>query len=151
MTNPLKKDLINSISELVNYNNDFIGSRYDNDINKIIGIVNNNNDEICSKCDEIVDFIKLDNTGIKNQIEMMNNNLLENHKTIHSDLSKLVTAYDNYYKESRKYFFNGYESVLNEVMDTDFLFNLCYFNNIEFLSFSPKKIECYLRLVMILF
>ena len=43
------------------------------------------------------------------------------------------------YEECRKYFFNGCEEILKEYMDTDFLFNVCYFNGIEFLSFSQEE------------
>lgn len=60
-------------------------------------------------------------------------------------LSKLVEIEDNKYKESRKYFFNGYEPILKEYLDTDFLFNLCYFNNIKFLSYSPKENKMILK------
>ena len=80
-----------------------------------------------------------DNNNIKKQIAVVNGNLLKNSSDLDSNLSILVDAYKKHYNEIRKYFFNGYESTLKQIMDTDFLFNLCYYNNIKFLSYSPKE------------
>ncbi|WP_407432348.1 FkbM family methyltransferase [Methanobrevibacter sp.] len=112
-----------------------INSKID-DITDLISQQNEKNDENISK---ITELIKVDNDNIKKQIAKVNDNLLEKHGLLYSDLNKLVEAQDTVYKESRRYFFNGYESVLKEHLDPDFLFNLCYFNNISFLSYSPEE------------
>ena len=106
------------------------------DITQLITQQNKKNDENITK---ITQLIKSDNENIKKQIAKVNENISEKHDLLYSDLNKLVEAQDADYKESRKYFFNGYESVLKENLDTDFLFNLCYFNNIKFLSYSPEE------------
>lgn len=126
-TNENDSEIINEISK--------INAELQN-ITQLIKQQNKKNDDNIT---EITKLIKLDNDDIKKQITKVNDNLLEKHDVLYSDLKKLVEAQDADYKESRRYFFNGYESVLKEYLDTDFLFNLCYFNNIEFLSYSPEE------------
>lgn len=126
-TNENDSEIINEISK--------INAELQN-ITQLIKQQNKKNDDNIT---EITKLIKLDNDDIKKQIAKVNDNLLEKHDILYSDLKKLVEAQDADYKESRRYFFNGYESVLKEYLDTDFLFNLCYFNNIEFLSYSPEE------------
>lgn len=126
-TNENDSEIINEISK--------INAELQN-ITQLIKQQNKKNDDNIT---EITKLIKLDNDDIKKQITKMYDNLLEKHDVLYSDLKKLVEAQDADYKESRRYFFNGYESVLKEYLDTDFLFNLCYFNNIEFLSYSPEE------------
>lgn len=126
-TNENDSEIINEISK--------INAELQN-ITQLIRQQNKKNDDNIT---EITKLIKLDNDDIKKQIAKVNDNLLEKHDILYSDLKKLVEAQDADYKESRRYFFNGYESVLKEYLDTDFLFNLCYFNNIEFLSYSPEE------------
>ena len=46
---------------------------------------------------------------------------------------------ENHYENCRKYFFNGTEDRLKENTNTDLLFNFCYFNNIELLSYAPEE------------
>ena len=114
-------------------------SRIHAELDKITNLIahqNKKNDENISK---ITQLIKLDNDNLKKQISNLNNNILEKNDVLQSDLKKLVELQDLNYKDSRRYFFNGYEDDLKEFLDTDFLFNLCYFNNIEFLSYSPQE------------
>ena len=137
------KDSLMNIKSLIIKNRVIMGSINDEGVSRIVDLINSNGADVGSKYDEgvsrIVDLINTDNTNLKRQIAVVNNNLLKYGSNSDSNLAKLVNAYEEHYKEIRKYFFNGYESTLKQVMDTDFLFNVCYYNNINFLSYSPKE------------
>lgn len=62
-------------------------------------------------------------------------------RSFQKEFNKVLLREDLYkkYYEYKNYFFKGYENLLKEVLDTDFLFDLCYFNNIEFLAYSPYE------------
>ncbi|MBQ2831607.1 FkbM family methyltransferase, partial [Methanobrevibacter sp.] len=126
-----------------NSNGADVGSKYDEGVSRIVDLINSNGADVGSKYDEgvsrIVDLINSKNNVISNQIAIVNDSLLKNSSNIDSNLSILVNAYKEHYNEIRKYFFNGYESTLKQFMNTDFLFNLCYYNNIKFLSYSPEE------------
>lgn len=135
-------DILNNEKNFKTNLDKFQQAAYDKILIKTSELINSNYVEFYSKYAEdmgkIRNLIESENNSIKNQIDIVNDKL-KNNNDLNSNLSKLVTAYKNYYKDSRKYFFNGYESVLSEVMDVDFLFSICYFNNIEFVSYSPEE------------
>jgi FkbM family methyltransferase len=56
---------------------------------------------------------------------------------VNKDLKRAVKLFTSNYKNCKRYFFNDTEKLLKNYMDTDDLFRLCYFNNIQFLSYSP--------------
>jgi len=58
-------------------------------------------------------------------------------------ISKKVDLIDNYTK-NKYYFFNGQEDLFKD-MDTDFFFQMCFFNNIKLLSHSPTENRIYLK------
>ena len=109
------------------------------ELDNISNMITKQNQKSDENITKITQLIKLDNDNLKKQITSVNDNISEKHDILYSNLAKLVEIQDNNYKESRRYFFNGYESDLKEYFNTDFLFNLCYFNNIEFLSYSPEE------------
>ena len=49
------------------------------------------------------------------------------------------------YEDCKQYFFNDNEPLLKQHLDTDELFRLCYFNNIQFLSYSPSENKILLK------
>lgn len=85
------------------------------------------------------DEFKHDNNIIKNQINAVNDNMIQNFNNIDKYLFKFNVEYDKYFNQLRKFFFNGYEPILKERVDTDLLFNVCFFNNIKFISYSPNE------------
>ena len=109
------------------------------ELDNISNMITKQNQKSDENITKITQLIKLDNDNLKKQITSVNDNISKKHDILYSNLAKLVETQDNNYKESRRYFFNGYESDLKEYFNTDFLFNLCYFNNIEFLSYSPEE------------
>ena len=109
------------------------------ELDNISNMITKQNQKSDENITKITQLIKLDNNNLKKQITSVNDNISKKHDILYSNLAKLVETQDNNYKESRRYFFNGYESDLKEYFNTDFLFNLCYFNNIEFLSYSPEE------------
>ena len=80
--------------------------------------------------------------GCLGNVEELSVNFLkfyEDYLVIKDKLNKFLNISNKNYVECRKYFFKGYEDLIKPYMDTDFLFNICYFNDIEFLSFSPNE------------
>lgn len=45
---------------------------------------------------------------------------------------------DHFYNNNKEYFFNGEEKLFNEI-DTNQFFQMCFFNNIKLLSYSPLE------------
>lgn len=123
-------------SDLSNKNNE-ISSLY-----KEISILLNKNDSL--NYDEIISKLyelSQDNIKINEKLELINqtNDLNQNNFIELDNKLNFLEFQLKEYEECRKYFFNGCEEILKEYMDTDFLFNVCYFNEIEFLSFSQEE------------
>lgn len=91
------------------------------------------------KSDVILDFIKNENIRINNHVEMLFNHHVKEFNKFNKNIKNSMDFIENNYKNCRKYFFKGNESLLEPYLDTDFMFNFCYFNNIELLSYSPKE------------
>lgn len=79
------------------------------------------------------------NLGNVDKLSMNLQKFQEDYFVIKNKLNNFLDLSFENYIEQRKYFFNGYEDLIKSYMDTDFLFNICYFNGIEFLSFSPEE------------
>ena len=94
---------------------------------------------------DILRSLSEDNVGIVESLGSINKssvdllNVHENYATTQNKLNNFLDLSNKFYKEYRKYFFNGYENMLKLNMDVDFLFNICFFNDISFLSFSPEE------------
>jgi len=86
--------------------------------------LNFNIDTISHSLNELIDF----NDSI--------NKFINSQQDVNKDLVNAVFLFSNYYDECKKYFFNDNEKILKRYLDTDDLFRLCYFNNIQFLSYS---------------
>lgn len=71
----------------------------------------------------------------------MENKILQSIKN--SD-SKISIFTDNF-SEFKRYFFKDEEENLKKFLNTEDLFKLCYFNDIEFLSFSPAENKLLLK------
>lgn len=142
MSNNQKKYLVkidNLKSDLSNKNNEI--SSLKNEIFILSNNKNNNlnHDEIINKLNNL----SKDNVKLNEKLDLINQTNLElkqnNNIGINNKLNDFLEIQLKEYEECRKYFFNGCEDILKEYMDTDFLFNICYFNEIELLSFSQKE------------
>ena len=134
------KDKLDVLSE----DNDKINnglSDIDNKYSDYMSDVFNDNGIIKDK----LDVLSEDNDKINKYLEnlcVVSRNLLkfcEDSVIINDKLNNFLDSSTKRYIEQRKYFFNGYEELIKSYVDTDFLFNICYFNDIEFLSFSPEE------------
>ena len=83
------------------------------------------------KCDGVADLINNQSEIIKKSISSQNK--------VNDNLMKAVTLFNRNYDDCKNYFFNGHEDELKEHFNTDDLFRLGYFNDIKFLSYSPKE------------
>ena len=71
----------------------------------------------------------------------MENKILQ---SIKNSESKISIFTDNF-SEYKRYFFKDEEENLKKFLNTEDLFKLCYFNDIEFLSFSPAENKLLLK------
>ena len=71
----------------------------------------------------------------------MENKILQ---SINNSDSKISIFTDNF-SEFKRYFFKDEEENLKKFLNTEDLFKLCYFNDIEFLSFSPAENKLLLK------
>ena len=93
-------------------------------------------DLINGKFIDIVDSIKGNHDEFRHQIaDLLNDNYVK----FNNDFKHSFEIFNNHYKNCREYFFNGNENLLKKNLDTDFLFNFCYFNNIDLISYSPEE------------
>ena len=81
------------------------------------------------------------NAHIEEQTKEMNKikNFIQSQNDINSDLRLAVKLFNENYAECKRFFFNDMEDMLKEHFNTDDLFRMCYFNNMEFLSYSPLE------------
>ena len=70
-----------------------------------------------------------------NTLTQDNNNLQKEEKI---KIQKYLDIFDNHIRNYRKYFFKDQEHLMKD-FDTNLLFQLCYFGNIEFLTYSPEE------------
>lgn len=92
----------------------------------------NQNDEIQKIYAE---QIKSNETILLNYNEIKYLSELQN--TNNEKLNNAIDLFVSNYNECKRCFFNDEEFLLKEYLDTDELFRMCYFNNIQFLSYSP--------------
>ena len=64
---------------------------------------------------------------------------LNSQKDINNRILDSVNLFTLNYDECKRCFFNDNEHLLAEYLDTDDLFRVCYFNGIQFLSYSPSE------------
>ena len=141
------QDLINAesnkqITEIKNINdtinNDFKSNQdlINAESNKQITEIRNMNDTINNDFKDTVNLINNHNAELKNQVsDLLNNNYIK----LNNNFKNSMKIVENHYENCRKYFFNGTEDQLKESTNTDLLFNFCYFNNIELLSYAPEE------------
>ena len=60
-------------------------------------------------------------------------------KDTDNKLLQAINLFNLNYNELKRYFYNDCENSLKEYLNTDELFRLCYFNNFQFLSYSPAE------------
>jgi FkbM family methyltransferase len=63
---------------------------------------------------------------------------LDSYNSVKDDLKKAVENFNTNYYSLKEYFFNG-EEHLYKNMDTDEFFQMCFFNHIKLLSYSPSE------------
>lgn len=132
----------------------------DKSLMKVISQGNNNfddyNSSVNTKMQSIKNMLELNFNDLDNSISI-NNDLVgvESEKQLSeiralgesvsvgfdqfSNLPDAVQLFVKNYNECKRCFFNDMETVLKNYLDTDLLFRTCYFNNIEFLSYSPSE------------
>lgn len=129
---------IKTLEDELNDKNDEIKfSNYYNNINDLFLQLNT----VINKLDVLSrETSKINNNlGNVDKLSMNLQKFQEDYFVIKNKLNNFLDLSFENYIEQRKYFFNGYEDLIKSYMDTDFLFNICYFNGIEFLSFSPEE------------
>ena len=139
------KTLENSISVGFMGSNDLIISESQDQkdgINNIISkqddfqenILQNQKDginNIISKQDDFQEIYLQDQNTIKS--------FIDSQVDINKNLNNAVNLFVLNYDECKRCFFNDEEKILKKYLDTDELFRICYFNNIQFLSYSPHE------------
>lgn len=61
------------------------------------------------------------------------------------NLDSKISIFTDNFSEFKRYFFKDEEENLKKFLNTEDLFKLCYFNDIEFLSFSPAENKLLLK------
>jgi FkbM family methyltransferase len=69
---------------------------------------------------------------------------LGDYNVIRTDLMKAIDTFNTNYAECKNYFFNGDEHLF-KMRNTDDFFKMCFFNNIQLLSYSPSENKIYLK------
>ena len=129
-----EKTNLNNKYENINSNN----TQQNKTLNKIEQTISQNNTNTNNKYENILEIINKEKTelnGVVSKLDQFIKKQNENQVTFKNNLNII----EDYYNNCRKYFFKGQEQILKQNMDTNFLFNFCYFNNIEFLSYSPNE------------
>lgn len=80
---------------------------------------------------------KLD-VSIQNQ-QQQTKCFIDSQRDLNNQLCSSANLVMENYQEARRFFFNNQESELKKYFDTNDLFNLCYYNNFKFLSYSPVE------------
>lgn len=75
---------------------------------------------------------------IQNQQEQLKS-FIDSQRDLNNHLRNSANLVLDNHRESRRYFFNNQEDILKEYFDTNDLFNICYYNNFKFLSYSPAE------------
>ena len=70
--------------------------------------------------------------------------MVDSYVSIKENLEKAIEIFNKNYYTSKEYFFNGDEDSF-KMMDTDHFFQMCFFNNIKLLSYSPSENRIYLK------
>jgi FkbM family methyltransferase len=97
-----------------------------------------------------LNFIKKANKSFNLFLEHYDENqekvekFLEEYNTLKNDLTKAIDSFNTNYAECKYYFFNGDEHLF-KMMNTDEFFKMCFFNNIQLLSYSPSENKIYLK------
>lgn len=81
---------------------------------------------------------------IKKQIEK-ENSIQDNTKLIYESNKNIINLFKKFYSDCKRYFFNGKEDLLKEYLNTDELFRMCYFNDMQFVSYSPSENKILLK------
>lgn len=86
------------------------------------------------KCNALLD----DLLDVYNVNQKKLDDFLDFYTFIMDDLKKTVDTFNKNYYSSKKYFFNGEERLFKK-MNTDKFFQMCFFNHIKLLSYSPSE------------
>lgn len=130
-----KKEIIKKIDENISKLNSSIKGYIDTAIDELNYSVKGHMDKNFNDLNLNIDTISHSLNKV-NDIDESINKFINSQKDVNKDLLNAVFLFTNYYDECKKYFFNNNEKILNKYLDTDDLFRLCFFNNIQFLSYS---------------
>ncbi len=102
-------------------------------------------DDYNLKIDDLLDSYSKDQEKLNQQIEELSSTLEDSIIVI--DRSKdIISKYNDDYQVKKDYFFKGKEKLLEDFpIDPDFLYELCVYNNITFLTVLPDKNRIYLK------
>ena len=148
--------LLNSSSKMCKAKFKLLNDSVDKSISSSSDLINGGFADIKSEVKSLNDSVDksissntdLINTGLYNQNNFNNNYskkiddirfLLDSQLDINKNLKQAVDLFILNYNECKKCFFNDKENILKEFLDTDELFRVCFFNNIQFLSYSPSE------------
>ena len=146
----IKKDIL-KFDEL---NND-LADRQVNEIRNLSGVV----EDKFAKFDELINETSHNQYAEIQKINENYNNFYEIYVQNQDNIQKRFDSQENMsnklnnaidlfvlnYEECKKCFFNDNEHLLKNYLDTDDLFRSCYFNNIQFLTYSPSENKILLR------
>lgn len=76
---------------------------------------------------------------IEEVIKDYQNKVINNQNFVKSTLKETFDFFNSDYDICKRYFFNDKENILKNYLDTDELFKMCYFKDIQFLSYSPAE------------
>lgn len=127
---------------------DQLVNRYPKDqekLNHLIRELSKNLEDYNYKIDYLLDSYSKDQDKLNRQIDELSKNLED--FIIVIDRSKdIISKYNDDYQIKKDYFFKGKEKLLEDFpINPDFLYKLCVYNNITFLTVLPDKNRIYLK------
>lgn len=101
------------------------------------------------KFDSVINDYRKDHEKINNLINDYHKNqekinlFIDDYFSNRDDLYKAVDIFNKNYYKCKEYFFRGEEHLFN--LDTDYFFQMCFFNNMKLLAYSPFENKIYLK------
>ena len=149
---------INNIDNFINITSNNLNNELNINFNEIKKSIFQNDNLINAESEKQLNEIKTLNEKINtesnkqlNEIKQINENqkniqqILNSYNDMNNKLNDAIDLFVLNYEECKKSFFNDNEYILKNYLDTDDLFRTCYFNNIQFLSYSPLENKILLK------
>ena len=138
--NELNRDIKETINNETNNQINNI-NKLESNIKETINTESNNLLNNINKLEEIQNEVNQEHLSHYNTIKEILNSQVD----VRKNLDTAVKLFTRNYDACKMYFFNNNEKELKKYLNTDDLFRLCYFNNIQFLSYSPSENKILLR------